>query len=57
MYSCRRLPEESDCEVANQLEIKDHCLKYVVTFDELAVGNINGAKIVPLADFLLSDEY
>ena len=54
---CRRLPEESDREVANLLEIKDHYPKYVVTLDELAAGNINGVKIVPLADFLLSNEY
>ena len=54
---CRRLPEESDREVANLLEIKDHYPKYVVTLDELAAGNINGVKIVHLADFLLSDEY
>ena len=54
---CRNLPEESDREVANLLEIKDHYPKYVVTLDELAAGNINGIKIVHLADFLLSKEY
>lgn len=54
---CRRLPEESDREVANLLEIKDHYPKYVVTLDEFAAGNINGIKIVHLADFLLSNEY
>lgn len=54
---CRRLPEESDREVANLLEIKDHYPKYVVTLDEFAAGNINGIKIVHLADFLLSKEY
>ena len=54
---CRRLPEESDREVANLLEIKDHYPKYVVTLDELAAGNINGVKIVHLANFLLSNEY
>ena len=54
---CRRLPEESDREVANLLEIKDHYPKSVVTLDELAAGNINGVKIVHLADFLLKDEY
>ncbi len=54
---CRRLPEESDREVANLLEIKDHYPKYVVTLDDFAGGNINGVKIVHLADFLLSDEY
>ena len=54
---CRNLPEESDREIANLLEIKDHYPKYVVTLDELAAGNINGVKIVHLADFLLSHEY
>lgn len=54
---CRMLPKESDREVANLLEIKDHYPKYVVTLDELAAGNINGLKIVHLADFLLRTEY
>lgn len=54
---CRNLPEESDREIANLLEIKDHYPKYVVTLDELAGGNINGVRIVHLADFLLSEEY
>lgn len=48
---CRNLPEESDCEVANLLEIKDHYPKHVVTLDELAAGNINGIKILYLAVF------
>ncbi|EHL05212.1 hypothetical protein HMPREF0322_04141 [Desulfitobacterium hafniense DP7] len=54
---CRLLPEESDGELANLLEIKDHYPKYVVTLDEFAAGNIDGVKFVHLADFLLSDEY
>ena len=54
---CRNLPEESDREIANLLEIKDHYPKYVVTLDDLAGGNINGVKIVHLADFLLSEDY
>lgn len=54
---CRNLPEESDREVANLLEIKDHYPKYVVTLDELAGGNVNGVKIMHLADFLLSEGY
>ena len=53
----RMMPEESDREITNLLEIKDHYPKYVVTLDELASGNINGIKIVHLADFLLSHEY
>lgn len=54
---CRSLSEESDRETVNLLEIKDHYPKYVVTLDEFASGNINGVKIVHLADFLLRDEY
>lgn len=54
---CRRLPEESEREVANLLEIRDHYPKYVVTLDELACGNVNGVKIIHLADFLLKNEY
>ena len=54
---CRSLPEESDREAANLLEIKDNYPKYVVTLDELAAGNINGVKIMHLADFLLAEEY
>ncbi len=54
---CRELPEDSDRETANLLEIKDHYPKYVVTLDELAAGNINGVKIVHLADFLLQESY
>ncbi len=52
---CRNLPEDSDREIGNLLDIKDHYPKYVVTLDELAGGNVNGVKIVHLSDFLLSD--
>lgn len=54
---CRRLPDDSDRELANLLELKDHYPKYVVTLDELDAGNVNGVKIVPMVDFLLSSEY
>ena len=54
---CRNLPEGSDREVANLLEIKDNYPKYVVTMDELATGNVNGVKIVHMADFLLAEDY
>lgn len=50
---CRNLPEDSDREVSNLLEIRDHYPKYVVTLDELASGNVDGVKIIYLADFLL----
>lgn len=54
---CRNLPETSDREAANLLELKDHYPKYIVTLDELAGGNFNGVKVVHLADFLLKEEY
>lgn len=50
---CRTLPEDSDREIGNLLAIRDHYPKYVVTMDELAVGNVDGVKIVHLVDFLL----
>lgn len=52
---CRSLPEDSDREVGNLLEIRDHYPKYVVTLDELAKGNVDGVKIVHMSDFLLSE--
>ena len=54
---CRNLPEDSDRELTNLLELKDHYPKYLVTLDDLAGGNVNGVKIVHFADFLLSEEY
>lgn len=54
---CRNLPEQSDREIGNLMAIRDHYPKYVVTLDDLAAGNINGVKIVHLADFLLQDQY
>ena len=54
---CRQLPESSNREITNLLEIKDHYPKYVVTLDELASGNINGVKIIHLSDFLLKEKY
>lgn len=53
---CRSMPEESDREISNLLEIRNHYPKYVVTLDELAAGNIDGVKIVHMADFLLSSD-
>lgn len=52
---CRNIPEDSEREIGNLLDIKDHYPKYVVTLDDLAGGNVNGVKIIHLADFLLSD--
>lgn len=52
---CRELPKESDREIANLMEIKDHFSKIVITLDDYASGNVNGIKIVHLADFLISE--
>ena len=57
MQVCRNLPEESDREIVNLLEIRDHYPKYIVTLDELAAGNVNGVKIVHFVDFLLAEDY
>lgn len=54
---CRTIPEDSDRELDNLMEIRDHYPKYVVTMDELASGNVNGIRIMHLADFLRQDEY
>ena len=54
---CRELPDASDREIGNLLEIKDHYPKYVVTMDDLAGGNIDGVRIVHMVDFLLSPQY
>lgn len=52
---CVQLPNDSDREIDNLMEIKDHYPKYVITLNKLDRGNINGIKIVHLMDFLLSD--
>jgi uncharacterized protein len=52
---CRELPKESDREISNLMEIKDNYPKIVVTLDDYASGNVNGIKIIHLADFLLDE--
>lgn len=54
---CKELPSESDREIENLLEIKDHYPKYVVCMDTLAMGNENGVKLVHIADFLLQEKW
>ena len=54
---CRDLPKNSDREIANLMEIKDHYHKYVVTKDNLANGNENGIEIIHVADFLLKENW
>ncbi|HAF86559.1 MAG TPA: ATPase [Sphaerochaeta sp.] len=52
---CRNLPESSDREISNLMEIKDHYPKWVITLDEFAEGNENGIQIMHLENFLLRD--
>ena len=54
---CKELSKESDKEIDNLMKIKDNYPKLVVTLDDYAGGNINGIKIVHLADFLLNENY
>lgn len=52
-----QLPANSDREVGNLMEIRDHCPKYVVTLNGMDMGIENGVKIVHLADFLLEEKW
>lgn len=54
---CRELPENSEREAGNLMDVKDHYPKYVVCMDELALGNENGIRIVHICDFLLRDNW
>jgi len=54
---CVQLPDGSDRETANLMDIKDHYHKYVVCRDTLALGNNNGIEIVHIADFLMRDNW
>ncbi len=52
---CRQLPEDSDREIDNLLDVRDNYPKYVVTFNELDAGDIKGVNVLYLKDFLLLD--
>ena len=54
---CDRLPENSERETENLMEIKDHYHKYVVCRDDLAEGNDNGIELMHIADFLLKESW
>lgn len=54
---CVQLPENSDGEIGNLMEIPDHYPKYVVTANSMDAGNDNGIRIVYLADFLLTERW
>ena len=57
IFKCRELPENSNREISNLMEIKDHYHKYVVSKDSIAKGNENGIEIIHIADFLLKDNW
>ena len=54
---CVRIPENSDRELKNLMEIRDHYPKYVITLNEMDTGNENGIRIVHLRDFLLANQW
>ena len=54
---CVRLPENSDREIGNLMEIPDHYPKYVVTTNRMDTGIENGIRIVHLSDFLLAEKW
>ena len=54
---CVQIPENSNREVGNLMEIRDHYSKYVVTLNEMDVGIENGIRIVHLRDFLLAKQW
>ena len=54
---CVQLPENSDREIGNLMEVPDHYPKYVVTTNSMDTGIDNGIRIVYLADFLLSERW
>ena len=54
---CVQLPADSDREVGNLMEIRDHYPKYVVTLNSMDVGVEKGVRIVHLADFLLEEKW
>lgn len=57
VQACVALPEGSDREIGNLLDIQDNYPKYVVTLDRLAVGNEKGVQVVYLEDFLLRESW
>ena len=54
---CVQIPENSNREVGNLMEIRDHYPKYAVTLNEMDVGIENGIRIVHLRDFLLAKQW
>lgn len=49
---CRNLPDSSDREITNLIDIKDQFPKIIITLEKYAPFNIEGIKIVNIIDFL-----
>lgn len=54
---CVQLPEHSDREIGNLMEIRDHYPKYVITMNPMDAGIENGIRIVEMAEFLLMERW
>lgn len=54
---CVQIPGDSEREIGNLMEIRDHYPKYVVTMNRMDTGIENGIKIVHLEDFLLAAQW
>lgn len=54
---CLRIPENSNRELDNLMDIKDHYHKYIVTYDTITKGNDNGIEFMYIGDFLLKDYF
>jgi predicted AAA+ superfamily ATPase len=52
-----KLPQNSDREISNLMDIKDFNHKYVVTMDRNDVQNINGIQVIHIVDFLLMEKW
>ena len=52
-----RLPDNSDREISNLKELKDFYHKYVITTNKNDVQNIDGIKIIHIADFLTMESW
>lgn len=54
---CVQLPEDSDREIDNLMEIRDHYPKYVITMNPMDAGIENGIRIVEMTNFLLMERW
>lgn len=55
VQACVSIPQDSNREKANLLDIYDNYPKYIITLDPLYAGNADGIQIISLSDFLLGD--